>query len=517
MRSPGPSIREFFRALVVVALGATVVHATPATAQDAPVLSDSDIAQLPIGLEDLADVEPNRSWDGLGLFSDDAMRILEVAAGDVAVTPYGFGDDPSGAPVIAPTGARTERFGVMQWTLPGDWTPPSVGLTDSMAFAQTAPLAPGSDIVLVWSQFDSEFDFTAGQTLNEGVTLTIPGLPVWNSTFAGDTWEGANLIPVTTYVDGILTFDVLGYEPPQSFPALDMAAFYYRSGDIMAVALDAAALQQITDAAATEGAAAAAKGQNSNLLYTGESATVPAQNSSFLSRILFGMHLHITSGALFTPGFVVRLLTLIPTLLTLIVLTTIGFPSLLGLTPAPETSPSDDGTDDDQAKEPSTGDPPPDTDAGSDSTTETPATDPPPVSVDPGGGLWPLVLLLVGVAMILSGLALWLPAATKPTTVTKTERDEREPPPEPEPAPTAEPAQADVHTILRVIDRFNPFSYIRDFLTSKDDAPSPPPSTPTPAPTPDPGSGGLADTLNNINRINPFSWVINWHRPFSKP
>ena len=44
------------------------------------------------------------------------------------------------------------------------------------------------------------------------------------------------------YDGASLTFDVKSYAPPQSFPIVDLPGFYYRSGNVMAMALGVDAL-----------------------------------------------------------------------------------------------------------------------------------------------------------------------------------------------------------------------------------------------------------------------------------
>ena len=141
---------------------------------------------------------------------------------------------------------------------------------------------------------------------------------MWNSTFAGDTWEGANLIPNAVYGDGVLTFDVKSYQPPQSFPLVDLPGFYYRSGDIMAMALGAEALEAYAIAAGVSvdtNAAAAAEGQTQTLLWTGGVQQTLAQDGDVpppLVRSLFSVLLfirifhysHLTKTGQFQPGLI---------------------------------------------------------------------------------------------------------------------------------------------------------------------------------------------------------------------
>ena len=192
----------------------SLVPAISATAQE-PVEMPPDLLEaLGVTLDDVLAAEPNPAWDNLGLFSPDAQRVLEVAGQPADFITYAFGDDPNGTPVINPTGVTPTEFGTMLWQLPADWTPPAEGLTDTMAFAQTklSQLAPGDNVVFMWAEMDSDYDFTSGLTISEGFPLTIPGDQVWNSTFPGDTWEGANLIPNAWYENGALNLDVYHYE-----------------------------------------------------------------------------------------------------------------------------------------------------------------------------------------------------------------------------------------------------------------------------------------------------------------
>ncbi len=141
-------------------------------------------------------LEPNGSWDALGFFSDDALRMLDFAGTEVSPVPYAFGDDLDTPPVITAPGTQVTDFGVVYTQAPPDWRPPTSGVNGQVAFAQSStPIVAGDELMLIWTEYDSDLDFSSGLTLNEGVTLAIPGLPVWNSTFEGDTWEGTVDLP----------------------------------------------------------------------------------------------------------------------------------------------------------------------------------------------------------------------------------------------------------------------------------------------------------------------------------
>ena len=310
------AVRRRWTALVVAV--ALVSLATPASAQNEQP-SDAELAGIGTTAEALAAIEPNAAWNGLGFFSDDALRVLEVASESVSATPYAFGDDLDTPPVITPDGTNVVEFGVVHTRVPDGWNPPTRGVSGEVAYAETAPLGAGDDLMLVWTEFDSSFDFSSGLTLNEGVTLAIPGLPVWNSSFEGDTWEGANLIPTAQLVDGVLTFVVNRYQPPQSFEPVPIPAFYYRSGNIMAVGISSDAIGGLVaeGAGADQEAAAADGGVNSNLLFTGSTSQQFVQSSAlpdWADKVAVGAHQH-TASALFTAGFVLRLLPVIRTLI----------------------------------------------------------------------------------------------------------------------------------------------------------------------------------------------------------
>ncbi len=83
-----------------------------------------------------------------------------------------------------------------------------------------------------------------------------------------------------------------------------MPAFYFRSGDIVAIAIDSEALFAFMEAAGTTDTASPASGETSTLLYTGgdRSRFAQAQNR----RLVYGLAGHIAR-ALFTPGRVNRL------------------------------------------------------------------------------------------------------------------------------------------------------------------------------------------------------------------
>ncbi len=307
--------------LIGLALALLAVFTTPAAAQDDGwTITEEVAASYGVTLEELVGLEPNPSWNDLGLFSDDLMRLLEAASGAADAQPYAFGDDPSTPPVITPDGANPIATGRIPMLMPAEWTPPPVGVNGATAFAQTgsSPLEPGELVSFVWVEFDSAYDFGNGLSLNEGFPITLPDLPVWNSSFAGDTWEGANVIPNAVFNGGVLTFDVKSYEPPQSFPLVDVGAFYYRSGNVMAMAISVEDLAAVSE---TRGAPIAittgersADDQPQTLLFTGEADTVTVQaeltprQQALLdwlrTRLGFKHWNHISEGGTFLPGFI---------------------------------------------------------------------------------------------------------------------------------------------------------------------------------------------------------------------
>jgi hypothetical protein len=309
--------------LIVTVLAPTLTFATPGAAQDSTTssaITEADAAALGTTLDGLAALTPNPAWDDLGLFSADMLRVIEASS--IAVSPllYAFGDDPNGTPIINPTGATPVAGGSLAIQIPDDWTAPPTGVTGNTAFAETATsqLAPGDLASLMWVQFDSDYDFSTGLTINEGFPLTIPGLPVWNSSFAGDTWEGANVIPNAVLDGGVLTLDVKSYAPPESFPLIDIATMYYRSGTIMAMVVSAGGLAdygaaQGVEVSTTEDEPAAPQ----TLLYTGSSAAVTVQDDeltpqergliAFLSRVGMSVFTHISEDGTFQAGFIAYL------------------------------------------------------------------------------------------------------------------------------------------------------------------------------------------------------------------
>ncbi len=314
------TMRNLWRRILVSLVVTMVAAPTAASAQDDITAAEAEAAEAAlaaIGLtfDDVLAEDANSSWDGLGLFSEDSTRLLNAVSEEVAFETYAFGDSKDVPPILEVDGSIATGAGTAAWRLPDDWTPPAEGLGDSMAFAQTpsSQLAPGDDVLLLWLEFDSNYDFSSGLTLNEGFPMTIPGLPVWNSTFAGDTWEGANLIPNAVYDGATLTFDVKGYEPPQSFPLVDLAGFYYRSGNVMSVALSLDALTEFVAAAANSNAATPDQGGTQTLLYTGgaETTTVQIDLGQVLFGVLLNAWLHIATSP-FAPGII--LLALLPAL-----------------------------------------------------------------------------------------------------------------------------------------------------------------------------------------------------------
>jgi pimeloyl-ACP methyl ester carboxylesterase len=293
--------------MLVLALVATMT--SPVAAQE-PTDADQGIDEqfledLGTTVDELTETDPNPAWDQLGLLSDDANRVVGAATRAVDGISYAFGDDRNTPPTINPAGTTPTGVGSLLVELPADWTPPTAGIGDGMAFAQTnsSQLSGGDAVVLMWAEMDSDYDFGNGLTINEGFPLTLPNQPVWNSTFAGDTWEGANLIPNAVFDGATLTLDVKRYEPPQNFPLVDLAGFYYRSGNVMAIAVDATALTVMTGA---QPAAAIDAGANQTLLYTGDGDAIATQAPAVfdpITSILMRIYSHIAP-QLFTTGFI---------------------------------------------------------------------------------------------------------------------------------------------------------------------------------------------------------------------
>ena len=298
------------RTLAAIVAFLVFVPSVAAVAQEPADMPPEVLDTLGMTIDQFQAVEPNPAWDGLGLFSPDAQRILASAGQPVDFITYAFGDDPNGTPIIHPDGATPADQGSMLWQLPSDWTPPAEGLNDTMAFAQNAgpKLQPGDTIVLMWIRTDTDFDFTAGLTINEGFPLTLPDKPVWHSTFAGDTWEGANLIPNAVFADRTLTFDVKSFDGATGFPTIELPGFYYRSADIMAMAVSATALAELVPTTAPASAAPGAQPSgNQDLLFRGASRDAAIQQdllNGFLDRISLTAYNHLTEGKLFTAGFV---------------------------------------------------------------------------------------------------------------------------------------------------------------------------------------------------------------------
>jgi hypothetical protein len=395
-----------------LALSLTLVLASVPVAAQEDEISRAEVPQtiidaLGMAPEEIADLDPNPAWDGLGLFSEDALKIIEAATVDRESITYAFGDDPNGTPLFVPEGATPIGGGAMYWHLPEGWTPPAEGWGDDMAFAQTSGsrVDPEEPFLLLWMEMDSDYDFSSTRQVNEGFPLAVPGLPVWNSTFAGDTWEGANVIPNAVYDGGVLTLDVKMFEPPQGFPLIDLAAFYYRSGNIMAMGVSADDLAALASSAGD--VAASDEGLNSNLLYTGGSADTAVDLDAAVDEVLseiywFGWS-HVTENGQYTPGFISYMIGMFGPLDTFVALAaglaTFGPPPTVpppeptaGQSPEPTSAPSSSPTE-----------PPTDTAA------EQPLVEPSPVAVDTGngGGVSGLAVILILVGIVLLGLGLW--------------------------------------------------------------------------------------------------------------
>lgn len=369
-----------------------------------PEAQAAALAELGVDPETAAAGDANPSWDGLGMFSEDMTRLLAALSNPVeGLETYAFGDDKTNPPVIQPGGATSITTGQAILTVPDDWVAPESGMGDSMAFAQAAggAIAPGDEVVFFWTQFDAPYDFSQRQlTINEGFPLTIDGPPVWQSTFAGDTWEGANLIPNAVWDGNTLSFDVKSFAPPQSFPLVDLPGFYYRSGDVMAMALHADSLRTYIESVSVQAAATDAdtgEGQNQTLLYTGGSTVTDAQLGDPLENLLrIALYIHIAT-QLFGPGFIEFAVAIGELPIVLVLVSTFVF-LLEVATPPPPEEPAPD-----PEPEPTTTEPEPEPE-----TTAPPVVDDaddPPADEGGGGGA-PLILIAIAVfaALVLLGL-----------------------------------------------------------------------------------------------------------------
>ena len=413
------NLRRFFIAAVAWA----VLLPSAVSAQDPEPTPPAVFEEFGTDFDSVETAEANASWNGLGLFSDDVNRLLSATAQPVDTTIYGFGDDPNGAPAFQAVGGTPAASGAMAIQLPDDWTPPAEGLGSDLAFAQSAgrQVQPGDVVMFMWVEFTDAYDFDPAQQINEGFPLTLPGLPVWNSSFAGDTWEGANLIPNAIYDGASLTFDVKSYAPPQSFPVVDLPGFYYRSGNVMAMALGVDELEAyaMDQGVVFESALGSLADQPNSLSAPRASAVIPAQSddpvgdfvftTTLLTVIAIRWWVHFTRNGLFTPGWI-GIIATYTLLTTLIMLARAAF---TGSLPPVEATPTEDdtaGEDEENAAD----DPTDETTSGSDTAqpADEPADDPPadtttgPTS-DGGDSSFPwLIVLLVGLGIAAVGWGL---------------------------------------------------------------------------------------------------------------
>ncbi len=397
-----------FRAVAMSVAFGLVAAAAPAVAQDPTPPSDEFWNALGTTAEAVEALEPNEAWDDLGLFSADALKVIEAATVDRPAATYAFGDDPNGTPLFVPDGGTPVGSGAMFWHVPEDWTRPPAGWGDTFAFAETgsSPLQTDEAFLLLWMEFDSDYDFASTRQVNEGFPLMIPGLPVWNSTFAGDTWEGANVIPNAIYDNGLPTFDVKRFEPPQSFPLIDVAAFYYRSGNIMAMGVSTDDLAALANHDVS--ASAATEGSNRTLLYTGDATDTSAHMESAVDEVLWEVYWygwsHITENGQFTPGFIAYMLEMYGPLQTAIALSTAV--TIFGPPPAPEPEPDPDP---EPASTPADDDP-------RDEAEDEPAVDPgSTATTSEDGGSNTLLILLMIVAAVIIAIGLWVFLSTTRT------------------------------------------------------------------------------------------------------
>lgn len=410
------------RRLFVAAVAWAVLLPSAVSAQDPEPTPPAVFEEFGTDFDAVEAADANASWDGLGLFSDDVNRLLTATAQPVDATIYGFGDDPNGAPVFEAVGGTPAASGAMAIQLPDDWTPPAEGLGSDLAFAQSAgrQLAPGDVAMFMWVEFADDYDFDPAQQINEGFPLTLPDLPVWNSSFAGDTWEGANLIPNAVYDGASLTFDVKSYAPPQSFPIVDLPGFYYRSGNVMAMALGVDALETYAadQGVVFESALGPLADQPNSLSSARASAVIPAQSNdpvgefvfttTLLTLIAIKWYVHFTRNGLFTPGWI-GVIAAYSLLTTLIMIARSFFTG--PIPPVEAAAPEDDTTSesDDEPGEDVTEE----TTSGSDTTaeeTDDPADDPPAdpettsTPSDDGDSSFPwLIVLLVGLGITAIG------------------------------------------------------------------------------------------------------------------
>ncbi len=243
-----------------------------ALAQDTPTpiqVIDADDLQLGMDPIDLADLTPLPGVQPFG-FNDVEGRLLRGMTMPATASEYGFGDDPSGPPIINPPGTSLIGAGSVQarFDAPLDM-PPSGTMTEDTLFLESGGgIVPGQDVTLIWFEFDSPVNLNSGLAINEGIVLARPDVPYWMSDFAGDTWEGGYLMPTVTYNPDPFALTAYRFDG-SGFAMQDFPGFVYRHSNMMFVGVDSGFL--------------AADGP--------------------LDELGYGLHLH-WSDAPFTPGFV---------------------------------------------------------------------------------------------------------------------------------------------------------------------------------------------------------------------
>lgn len=250
---------------------AVLVSAGPVSAQSTAVtVNQEELEKLDVSrsVGEILDLLPSTAPSELG-FSDTELVVVRAMTDPATASEYAFGDDPTTSPVIMPPGTSLVGTGSAQVIFDSFDLPPS-GTMDANAVFLTSGggITLGSPTTLIWFEFDGNIDLSQGLSINEGVVFARDNVPYWQSSFAGDTWEGGYLMPTITYSPNPFELFASRFQDG-GFVQEDFPGFAIHEGNMLVFGIDSAYLE----------------------------ADGP------LDELRYGLHLHWAEQP-FTPGFV---------------------------------------------------------------------------------------------------------------------------------------------------------------------------------------------------------------------
>lgn len=224
---------------------AVLISAGPVSAQSTTVtVNQEELEKLDISrsVGEVLAMLPSTAPSELG-FNDTELVVVRAMTEPVTATEYAFGDDPTIPPVIMPPGTSLVGTGSAQVIFDSLDLPPSGTMNaDAVFLTSGGGITLGDPTTLIWFEFDGNIDLSQGLSINEGVVFARDNVPYWQSTFAGDTWEGGYLMPTITYSPDPFQLSASRYQDG-GFIQQDFPGFAIHKGNMLVFGIDSAYLE----------------------------------------------------------------------------------------------------------------------------------------------------------------------------------------------------------------------------------------------------------------------------------